>query len=71
MQNPPDADLPLNRMTRRCKNIALSQTSFAGGNKDKISVVHIHYHFIPQNTYLLVVSLEHVCDNKYTGRGHL
>ena len=27
--------LPVNRMTDRCKNITLPQTSFAGGNKEK------------------------------------
>ena len=30
---PPEADGPVNRMTHRCKNITLSQTSFTGGNK--------------------------------------
>ena len=28
---------PVNRMTNRCKNITLPQTSFAGGNNDSIS----------------------------------
>ena len=28
---------PVNRMTERCKNITLPQTSFAGGNKPSIS----------------------------------
>ena len=28
-----EADPPVNRMTDRCKNITLPQTSFAGGNK--------------------------------------
>ena len=28
-----EADPPVNRMTNRCKNITLPQTSFAGGNK--------------------------------------
>ena len=27
-----EADPPVNRMTDRCKNITLPQTSFAGGN---------------------------------------
>ena len=31
--DPPQADGPVNRMTHRCKNITLSQTSFTGGNK--------------------------------------
>ena len=26
---------PVNRMTNRCENITLPQTSFAGGNNDK------------------------------------
>ena len=29
--DPPEADPPVNRMTHRCKNITLLQTSFAGG----------------------------------------
>ena len=29
--HPPQADVPVNRMTDRCKNITLPQTSFAGG----------------------------------------
>ena len=28
-----EVDAPVNRMTDRCKNITLPQTSFAGGNK--------------------------------------
>ena len=30
---PPEADRPVTRMTHRCKNIILSQTSFTSGNK--------------------------------------
>ena len=32
---PRDQSPPVNRMTDRCKNITLLQTSFAGGNKTK------------------------------------
>ena len=31
--DPPGEGPPMNRMTDRCKNITLPQTSFAGGNK--------------------------------------
>ena len=33
----PGTPPPVNRMTDRCKNITLPQTSFAGGNKPRIS----------------------------------
>ena len=32
----PGGDPPVNRMTNRCKNIILPQTSFAAGNKTKL-----------------------------------
>ena len=32
---------PVNRMTNRCKNITLPQTSFAGGKKRKSRFVHL------------------------------
>ena len=32
-----EVDPPMNRMTNRCKNITLPQTSFAGGNKSTFS----------------------------------
>ena len=34
---------PVNRMTDRCKNIALSQTSFAGGNNTKLTYLSTTY----------------------------
>ena len=42
---PPHTPPPVNRMTNRCKNITLPQTSFAGGNNecyDEKFQLHIH-----------------------------
>ena len=35
---PAQVSPPVNRMTNRCKNITLSQTSFAGGNNKTINL---------------------------------
>ena len=35
---------PVNRMTNRCKNITLPQTSFAGGNKPKLNTINSSNH---------------------------
>ena len=34
---------PVNRMTNRCKNITLPQTSFAGGKNDKLKMNQIKF----------------------------
>ena len=41
MQTPLNADPPVNRMTHRCKNITLPQTSFAGGKYHSSTVATI------------------------------
>ena len=39
---------PVNRMTNRCKNITLPQTSFAGGNKDMLVMsLKVHENILP------------------------
>ena len=37
-----EADPPVNRMTERCKNITLPQTSFADGNNGPVTCVQKH-----------------------------
>ena len=63
MQTPPDhvnsdacweANHPVNRMTHRCKNIFLPQTSFVGGNNDSGGLVKCS----PQNVEFNALGLE-------------
>ena len=55
---------PVNRMTNRCKNITLPQTSFAGGNK-KAFQTNVN-HLLSDSPSIIVNKFEHVWKAMYS-----
>ena len=49
--NPP----PVNRMTDRCKNITLPQTSFAGGNEMCVCDIYVQFKMTNYNIYIFLI----------------
>ena len=44
---------PVNRMTHKCKNITLPQTSFVGGKNMKRLLERTYYHICNDNSYVV------------------
>ena len=59
---------PVNRMTDRCKNITLPQTSFAGGNNESDSQYFLEQFFVPLPLYhpvfTIVIWYAYTCPSK-------
>ena len=53
-RHPPGGGTPVNRMTNRCKNIILPQTSFAGGKNTMLTIFRFPDNVHPQNAMQLI-----------------